>query len=74
MPELFFHLKPLYYSMPCYYKCGNIILIDRFTFDKESQLINLFRNIPSAAHGVINTYPKPAYSPVVPSGELLFKR
>lgn len=35
--------------------------------------VNLFRKISFAAHGIIKSYWKPAYSSVVPSGRLLFK-
>lgn len=67
----FFHVKPPH-SMPHYYKYGHVILIGNFTFDKVHGLIDLFRKIPFAAHGLMETYKNPVYSPLI-SGELLLK-
>lgn len=44
--------------MAHYYKYGHVILIDKFTFGKVSGLMNLFRKIPLAAHGLMKTYKK----------------
>lgn len=53
-----------------YYKYGNYMLIDKFTFDKRGD--NLFKKIPLVAYGIVKTYQKPAYL-YAGAQELVFK-